>query len=247
VSLISLADGWMRFGNGRRWRMSAPHYLVEVDEPGHVPSFQKNRTTVARVREVKSFFRNVRNLGPLDSLGTAVDILTANSFTESLGTVPGPLTPRALREVYLNAPGASEGTKLHQVVLHVASKAKYLERREPGYADPVSSPNRISLGSHHVLISTALELLGVPRSSPSSVVTIVDLVCRLPGDPVFAAELAVKYFNRSHGRHQNQPPLLAATYNAGSPRLDPSNPWNLKQFGEHVDRWVSYFNTSRSV
>lgn len=249
MSLSSTSDGWMRFGSGRRWRMLAPDYRVEVDAPGNVPSYVKNRTTVARVKAVKAFFRGACELGPLDAQGTGLDILTANAFAESLGSVPSPvtLTSDALYKVYRAAPGSDPGSKLHLVVLHVSRAAKYLERREPGYVDPISTPGRVSVGSHHVLISTALQLVGAPRTGDARIAAIVDLVCRLPVDPVYAAELAVKYFNRSRAQHLNQPPLLAATYNAGSPRLAPSNSWHLKQFGNHLDRWVAYFNTSRAV
>src|SRR3569623_160009 len=48
-------------------------------------------------------------------------------------------------------------------------------------------------------------------------------------------------------KHFNQPPLLAACYNAGSPRPAPANPWNLVQYGEHIDRWLRYYNTSRRI
>ena len=34
-------------------------------------------------------------------------------------------------------------------------------------------------------------------------------------------------------------------YNAGSPRPAPGNPWSLRQYGDHVDCWVQYYNTSR--
>ena len=247
MSLVKADDGWMRFGSGRRWRMRAADRLVEVDEPGNVPSYARMQSTVAKVKHVKDFFRQVRGLGLLDALGTGVDVLVANSFTESLGTVPGPLEPGALRQVYASASGADEGARLHQVVLHVAQHAKYLERREPGYINPVATPGRVSLGCHHVLISTALSLTKAPHSGPGRITAIVDLVCRLPGDALYAAELAVRYFNRAQAVHLNQPPLLAVTYNAGSPRADSSNPWNLKQFGDHADRWVAYYNTSRGA
>ena len=74
---------------------------------------------------------------------------------------------------------------------------------------------------------------------------IADLVLKLPSISIFAAEMAVKYINRAFGRHQNEPPLIAATYNAGSPRSDPSNAWNLRQYGDHIDRWIAFYNTSR--
>jgi hypothetical protein len=92
-------------------------------------------------------------------------------------------------------------------------------------------------------LSTALELTGTPNADKAA--AIEDLVLRLPTQSVFAAELAVKYFHRSIFKHQLQPPLMAAVYNAGSLRVDASNAWNLRQYGDHIDRWVAYYNTSR--
>lgn len=247
MSLIELSDGWVRFGNGRRWRTRLPSYLVEVDQPRNTPNYLQLPQLVTRMRRVKAFYRELKCVEVLDGLGTGVDILVANAFTESLGTVPSPLSQQELRQVYASASEAEVGKRLHQVVLRVARDAKYLERREPGYVDPVATPHRVSLGSHHVLISTALELIGAPRTGLERTATIVDLVCRLPADTPYAAELAVKYFLRSQAQHRLQPPLLAAVYNAGSLRPDPDNPWNLKQYGDHLDRWVAFFNTSRSL
>jgi len=128
----------------------------------------------------------------------------------------------------------------------VSGEARYLERREPGYVDPITTPGRVSVGAHHVLVSTALGLRPSPPRDPRlRTEAIVDLVCRIPAESLEAAALAVAYLVRSHGQHRNQPPLVAATYNAGSPRADRTNEWNLRQYGAHVDRWVAYYNTSR--
>jgi len=243
------ADGWWRFGSGHRWRCAPPRYLCEIDDPGSAPNYATLPQTVSAVRRIKSFYQGRVRLGILDEMGTGLDILVANSLAESLGTVPSPLSTSELRDVFSRATGTDIGARLDEVVRHVAMRAKYLERREPGYSSPVATPGRVSVGSHHVLLSTALALdTGPPPNSEQEREgRIVDLTCRLPAESLYAAALAVRYFERSYSKHQNQPPLLAATYNAGSPRLDPSNTWNLKQYGQHVDRWVRFFNTSRSV
>jgi hypothetical protein len=245
MSLATLPEGWKRFGAGRRWRCQAPHYLCEVDDVAQAPSYAKVAGTVAKIRRIQSAYRGRVPLGSLDEFGTGVDILVANSLTESFGTVPSPLETRELRAVYERGSGTDDGAKLDGVVRHIASHAKYLQRMEPGYANPVATPGRVSVGAHHVLISTALDLIGASKKDAlTRAAAIRDLVCRVPAESLYAAELAVRYFNKHRARHLNEPPLLAATYNAGSPRLDPSNPWNLKQYGDHITRWVSYYNTS---
>lgn len=239
--LVDVGEGWFRFGNGRQWRCIAPDYLCEIDDEGICPDYSEKTQTVAKMRRVKSFYMGRIELGLLDSQGTGIDILVANAMAESIGSVPSTLSNIELKEVLDCAAGIDIAAKLDDVVHYVAMKEKYLERREPGYGTPVSTPARVSLGAHHVLISTALQLTSKEKLS------ISDLVCKLPSDSFFSAKLAIRYFNRSHSVHQNNPPLLAATYNAGSPRQDPSNKWNLKQFGNHVDRWVTYYNTSRGI
>ncbi len=167
-------------------------------------------------------------------------------MAESLGAVPSPLSTAELRAVYDGATGGDPGAKLDAVVHHVAARAKMLERREPGYGNPVSTPSRVSLGAHQVLVSTALGLVPrAPGPAVDRVEAIADVVCRVPAESLFAADLAIRYFNRARGLHHDELPLMAATYNAGSPHPDPTNRWNLRQYGNHVDRWIAYYNTSR--
>lgn len=249
MSLIFLPDNWKRFGSGRKWRCSGPKYLCEVDDAGNTPNYLKVTGTVSKIRRIKSVYAGRVKFGLLDEMGTGLDILVANSFTESFGTVPSPLSTQELRKVFNNAIGIDPGVRLDEVVRYVAMKAKYLERREPGYVNPVNTPGRISAGSHHVLIATARSLIPSPANAPleKSIAEITDLICRLPAESLYAADFAIRYFNRNYTRHLNQPPLLAATYNAGSPRPDSHNTWNLRQYGNHLDRWVAFYNTSRMI
>lgn len=249
MSLKRLEDGWCCFGQGRRWRCSSgSRFLCEVDSAGVTPNYLKMASTVTKIKRIKAFYRGRLTFGQLDEMGFGLDVLVANSLTESFGTVPSPLDTKALTAVYNQAGGLNPGVRLDEVVRHIARTAKFLERREPGYINPVATPGRVSVGAHHVLIATALGLKGMkPGHSSQQVAQIADLVCRVPAESLYAAQLAITYFNRSYSKHFNQPPLLAATYNAGSPRSDGRNRWNLRQYGEHIDRWIAYFNTSRMV
>lgn len=247
MSLISWPEGWKSFSNGRRWRCIGPKYLCEVDDSGHTPNYGKRSSTVSTIRRIKSFYMGRLKMGLLDQYGTGVDFLVANSLTESMGTVPSPLSTDQLREAFNNAIGISPGVKLDEVVRYVARHARYLERREPGYVNPINTPQKVSVGSHHVLISTARAILLSGTTAPFErrINEITDIVCRVPAESLYAANLAVRYLNDAHNKHLNQPPLIAATYNAGSPRVDSRNAWNLRQYGDHVDRWVAFYNTSR--
>jgi hypothetical protein len=246
--LTKLPYGWYRFGNGKLWRIRAPYYFCEVDNEGNIPDFSKLASTVAKLKQIKSYYKGKINAGILDEYGTALDILVANSMTESLGTVPSPLEYDDLKKVYEQSKGTDAGAKLDEVVRYIANikGAKYLERREPGYKNPLSTPSKISLGSHHILLSTAFEVRGW-KNDKQKLAHIEELVLSLPSKTIYAAQFAIDYLNARNKKHLNQPPLLAATYNAGSPRLTSDNPWNLVQYGEHIDRWVSYYNTSRKI
>jgi len=200
------------------------------------------------VRRVGSFYRrkNFRSLA--DEHGNLADILTANAMTESLGTVPTPFSREELENIFQGSKAAAPGTALSEVVDYIISGARYLVRKEPGYTDPVSTPNKISVGAHHMLLSTAIETIGPPApAGDAKTDTITRLIIDLASDSVFAAEMALRYFSKRYAKHLLEPPLMAAVYNAGSLKPSAKNPWNLVQYGEHIDRWVAYYNTSRSI
>jgi|YNPNPStandDraft_1061719.scaffolds.fasta_scaffold00635_15 hypothetical protein len=249
--LTSHEDGWYSFSGGIRWRIRGPQYLCEVAEEKNVPSYIHLSSAVSKIRRIKAFYqRHPIPLGQIDAMGTGVDILVANAMTESLGTVPSPLEYKQLAEYYRSVVGGDEGQRLDALIRYVASApgAKYLERREPGYVDPLATPARVSLGSHHMLLSTAIELSGKKNTSRAVREEMIRELClSLPSQSIKAAELAAAYLNRFYHKHLNQPPLIAATYNAGSPRFTTANPWHLVQYGQHIDRWIAYYNTSRMV
>ncbi|HLF85859.1 MAG TPA: hypothetical protein VI584_02130, partial [Nitrospiria bacterium] len=182
MSLISLADNWKQFGHGRKWRCIGPRYICEVDDPRNTPNYIRISDTASKIRRIKSVYAGRIKLGLLDEMGTGLDILVANSLTESFGTVPSPISTQELRNVNNNAIGIDPGVKLDEVIRYVAVKARYLERREPGYVNPVNTPGRISAGAHHVLISTARSLIPSPANTPleQRISEITDLICRLP-------------------------------------------------------------------
>src|SRR5512146_3051718 len=129
MSLVYLPDGWMRFGNGRKWRLAGAKLLCEVDDAGNTPNYANMPSTVAKIRRIKSFYSGRVRFGLLDERGTGLDVLTANSLAESFGTVPSPLSTTELRNVFNSAIGIDPQVKLDEVIRYIAAKAKYLERR----------------------------------------------------------------------------------------------------------------------
>ncbi len=249
MSLISLNNGWKRFDNGRIWRCMAPHFMLEMDREGNTPNYLHLPASLSAMRKVKSFYNGKLSFGTLNNNGNGVDLMVANSMAESGGSAPTQFSYEELSNVYKNAGGVGVGDRLAVVVDYVKTRNKNLVRKEPGYIDPISTPSKLSMGAHHCLISTALNLTGIhdlhQKASPIYTDAVKELVFKLPSSSVFTAQLAITYFTNSFAKHQNQPPLMAAIYNAGSLRPDATNAWNLKQYGNHLDRWVAFYNTSR--
>jgi len=245
--LERLDGGWKRFNGGRRWRCSAPAYLCEVDDPGHVPSLLPQPGIAERVRRIHAFYAGRITMGALDVDGTGLDILVANAMTESYGTVPSPLDRAALDRILDSHPELPLDARLDTLLRQIRAdhSTRWLVRFEPNYLMPAATPSRVSVGAHHMLLSTASALPSQRRRNAPGPTTMREHVVRLASESLYAAQLAVEYLNGHSGQHQGQLPLIAATYNAGSPRPTSVNPWHLVQFGEHIDRWIGYYNASR--
>ncbi len=250
MSLESLDNGWKRFHGGRIWRLHPQHKVLETDEAGHVPSYTtKYPYLLPKLARIRQFYSGKVNMGAVDRHGTGLDILVANAMAESYGSVPTPFSYRQLKNDFDQAAGQTAGVRLDEVLNRVKARSKWLVRKEPGYIDPLSTPHRVSVGAHHMLLSTARWLKGSKTQKGTAAYEheVADLIFRFISSSPFAAQMAVHYFNRYTHRHQNEIPLMAATYNAGSPRASSRNPWHLVQYGDHIDRWVSFFNTSRQL
>jgi hypothetical protein len=248
MSLVSLSDGWKQYGEGRRWRCISPSWYCEVDRENNIPSYLNLTSSVNIVKKVRAFYSGKIFTSMADEHGNLVDLLTANAMAESFGTVPTPFSKDELTTVLQASKASDMHLALAELVDYILLRSKYLVRKEPGYSDPVSTPGRISIGAHHVLLSTAVETLNLPFSTENTKVdTIKKLIIELSSSSVYAAEMALTYFQKRYAKHLLEPPLMAAIYNAGSLRPSSNNTWNLVQYGDHLDRWVGYYNTSRSI
>jgi zinc D-Ala-D-Ala carboxypeptidase len=247
--LQRLPDDWRRFAEGKAWRCRAPDFLCEVGEAGQVPSLLSSPGIADRVRRIRSFYAGRVSGGVLDRSGTALDILVANAMTESYGTVPSPLDRAGLERLLDAQDTLPLDTRLDTLLrgMERDKPSKWLVRREPGYTTPVATPARVSVGAHHMLLSTAMALPSQRQAGQSPAQATREQVLRLASDSLYAARAAVEYLNSHQGRHDGELPLIAATYNAGSPRRTDANPWHLVQYGEHIDRWISYYNASRQA
>jgi hypothetical protein len=113
-------------------------------------------------------------------------------------------------------------------------------RKEPGYVDDESTPNRISPGLMQTLISTARSAIGDPGLSRAALL-----------DPDTSIRAGAAYIKQQATRGtlptNFDPPLVGVAYNAGSLRASTTNRWGLVQTDRgggkfHADAWVEYFN-----
>lgn len=247
--LEKLEDGWFRFAGGRRWRVRSPHYLCEVDYPDEIPSLLHERGIAERLRRVRAFYAGRIDYGLLDRDGTAIDILVANAMTESYGTVPSSLNKSALERALSASPNLPLDVRLDNLLRSIGSEksTRWLIRFEPGYSTPIATPSRVSVGAHHMLLSTARGLPSQIRRGLRAEDGISEEVLSLAADSLHSAALAAEYLNVASGMHQGQLPMIAATYNAGRPRFTSTNEWKLVQYGEHINRWIAYYNASRQL
>lgn len=118
-----------------------------------------------------------------------------------------------------NGPASIEGTLV-----------RHPYRKEPGYVSDGETPSRISVGPCHPLISTAREVMGDP--------SIDRLWLSVVGNNL---RTAARYIRKSWDRHDGDPILVAAVYNAGSIRRSSENPWRLRSHGNHLDRAASWY------
>ncbi|MFA6044179.1 MAG: hypothetical protein WC718_04285 [Phycisphaerales bacterium] len=114
-------------------------------------------------------------------------------------------------------------------------------RREPGYVDDVKTPERISVGPCHVLISTARGAMGDP--------SINRAWCMDRGNNILAA---ARYIAGQKAATGFDPVLVAAAYNAGSIRDARTQPrfasrWNIVAYGNHLDRAAAWYGDACAV
>ncbi len=113
-------------------------------------------------------------------------------------------------------------------------------RREPGYLTDDQTPNRVSYGPMHVLLSTYRDVMYAPEAG------------RLEAGQRLNNLLAgALYIAATREKHDLDPILCAATYNAGgvydasqTTTKDFVNPWHIRSFRNHLDRAARWYGDS---
>jgi hypothetical protein len=105
--------------------------------------------------------------------------------------------------------------------------------------NPAGSSDGLSSGPMQVTASTCAALMGLSRTTCRK---------RMHGNPDFSFQVGAKYMGSSYQRnqHHRDPPKIAAAYNAGSLRRSSANRWHLVSTGNHIDRFVRWYNAYRA-
>jgi hypothetical protein len=110
---------------------------------------------------------------------------------------------------------------------------------ESNCTNPAGSSDGLSSGPMQVTASTCASLMGLSRSTCRS---------RMHTSPDFSFQVGTKYMATSYQRnqHKHDPPKIAAAYNAGSLRSTSANRWHMVSTGNHIDRFVRWYNAYRA-
>ncbi len=110
---------------------------------------------------------------------------------------------------------------------------------ESNCTNPTGSSDGLSSGPMQVTASTCSALTGLSRATCRS---------RMHTSPDFSFQVGAKYMGSSYQRnqHHRDPPKIAAAYNAGSLRKTYSNRWHMVSTGNHINRFVLWYNAYRA-
>lgn len=110
---------------------------------------------------------------------------------------------------------------------------------ESNCTNPAGSSDGLSSGPMQVTASTCAALMGLSRTTCR---------VRMHTQPDFSFHVGAKYMGSSYQRnqHHRDPPKIAAAYNAGSLRKSFANRWHMVSTGNHIDRFVGWYNAYRA-
>lgn len=110
---------------------------------------------------------------------------------------------------------------------------------ESNCTNPAGSSDGLSSGPMQVTASTCASLMGLSRATCRS---------RMHTSPDFSFQVGTKYMATSYqkNQHKHDPPKIAAAYNAGSLRSTSANRWHMVSTGNHIDRFVRWYNAYRA-
>lgn len=110
---------------------------------------------------------------------------------------------------------------------------------ESNCTNPAGSSDGLSSGPMQVTASTCSALMGLSRATCRS---------RMHSSPDFSFQVGAKYMGSifQRNQHHRDPPKIAAAYNAGSLRKTFSNRWHMVSTGNHINRFVLWYNAYRA-
>lgn len=102
-------------------------------------------------------------------------------------------------------------------------------------------------GSSDGLSSGPMQVTGSTCASVVTGYTSAACKTKMYTDPDFSFQVGVKYMGSSYqkNQHGNDPPKIAAAYNAGSIRQSTANRWHMIVTGNHIERFVGAYNAYR--
>lgn len=164
---------------------------------------------------------------------TTKDGVLVEGEPEPVGTVGAPNTVRRIWRDFgadILRVSAEVGVPAELLVATIATET----RGDPN-ASRTEPDGRKSVGLMQTLLGTAAEVMGRPVSEDEL------------RDPAISIEAGARYIRQQRAKTDFEPPLVAAAYNAGSPRESAENRWRLHCTPEHVDRFVKFYNDAVRV
>lgn len=112
---------------------------------------------------------------------------------------------------------------------------------ESSCTNPAGSSDGLSSGPMQVTGSTCAAVAGGGISSAAC-------KTKMFTSPDFSFQIGAKYMGSSYQlkQHGNDPPKIAAAYNAGSIRQSSANRWHMVVTGTHIERFVAAYNAYRA-
>lgn len=103
-------------------------------------------------------------------------------------------------------------------------------------------------GSSDGLSSGPMQVTGSTCAATVSGYSSAACKAKMYSDPDFSFLVGAKYIASSYQRkqHGQDPPKIAAAYNAGSIRQSSANRWHMVVTGNHIDRFVGAYNAYRN-
>lgn len=211
--------------NGLHWRDTLKPYLERIREQHRAPCGNGTATWLLEATGIRVF----QGAGDSVPRSAGAPKTAQNTWRNFRPAFEKCATAFGLPVELLIATACTESSGTPDVV-----------RKEDGYVDDDSTPNKISAGLMQTLISTARNAIGDQTLNRTS---LLDADTSIRTGAAYIKQQAT----RASLPTNFDPPLVSVAYNAGSLRPSTTNRWGLVQTDRgggtfHADAWVEYFN-----